>query len=260
VKQETIMRTNTVKQLLREGKPAIGTWLVLPDPYAASFMARVGFDWLTVEMEHSPITLDTAALMFQMIAQAGGVPLVRIPWRTGENIKRVLDCGAWGIVFPMTNSADEAEAAVAAAKYPPRGSRSVGGSLAAMTFGTDNPTYYARANDETMIIIQMEHIQAVEHADEILRVPGIDAIFIGPTDLSASMGKTPSGEVEDPEVQEAIRHVRTVAATHGVASGIHVFSPEAVAQRVQEGFRFVALASDARFMTGGAKAALKRSR
>jgi 4-hydroxy-2-oxoheptanedioate aldolase len=255
-----MMRTNTVKQLLREGKPAIGTWLVLPDPFAAQFMARVGFDWLTVEMEHSPTTLDTAALMFQAIAQAGSVPLVRIPWNTGENVKRVLDLGAWGIVFPMTNSAAEAEAAVAAAKYPPRGLRSVGGSLAAMAFDTDSGTYYARANDETMVIIQMEHIRAVEHADEIMRVPGIDAVFIGPTDLSASMGKKPSGEAEDPEVQEAIRHIRTVAARHGVASGIHVFSPDAVTQRIQEGFRFIALATDARFMTGAAKAALARAR
>lgn len=254
------MRTNTAKQLLREGKPAIGTWLVLPDPFAAQFMARIGFDWLTVEMEHSPITFDTAALMFQMIAQAGGVPLVRIPWNTGENVKRALDLGAWGIVFPMTNSAAEAEAAIAAAKYPPRGTRSVGGSLAAMTFGAESGAYYAAANDETMVIIQMEHIRAVERADEILRVPGIDAVFIGPTDLSASMGKKPSGEAEDREVQEAIQHIRVAAARHGIPSGIHVFTPEAVSQRVQEGFRFIALGTDARFMTGAAKAALARVR
>ena len=254
------MRTNTVKQLLRENKPAIGTWLVLPDPFAAQVMARVGFDWVNVEMEHSPITLETAALMFQMIAQAGSVPLVRVPWNTGENVKRVLDCGAWGIVFPMTNSKAEAEAAVAAAKYPPRGFRSVGGSMQAISFGTDAGTYYARANDETMVIIQIEHIKAVERAEEILSVPGIDAMFIGPTDLSASMGLKPSGDAEDPKVREAIEHARAVAAKCGVASGIHVFSPEAVAQRIKEGFRFIALASDVRFMTGGARAALARAK
>jgi 4-hydroxy-2-oxoheptanedioate aldolase len=198
--------------------------------------------------------------MFQMIAQAGSVPLVRIPWNTGENVKRVLDLGAWGIVFPMTNSAAEAEAAVAAAKYPPRGHRSVGGSLAAMAFGAESAEYYARANDETMVIIQMEHIRAVEHADEILRVPGIDAVFIGPTDLSASMGKTPSGDAADPDVQEAIGHIRRVAAEHKVASGIHVFTPEAVMQRIQEGFRFIALGTDVRFMAGAARAALARVR
>ena len=254
------MRTNTVKQLLRENKPAVGTWLVLPDPFAAQVMARCGFDWLNVEMEHSAITLETAALMFQMIAQSGSVPLVRVPWNTGENVKRVLDCGAWGVVFPMTNSRAEAEAAVAAAKYPPRGTRSVGGSMQAIGFETDAPTYYARANDEIMVIIQIEHIKAVEHADEILSVPGVDAMFIGPTDLSASMGLKPSGQAEDPRVQEAIRHAREAAARHGVASGIHVFSPEAVTQRIQEGFRFIALASDVRFMTGGAKAALAQVR
>ncbi len=254
------MRTNTVKQRLREGKPAVGTWLVLPDPFAAQIMARVGFDWVNVEMEHSPITLETAALMFQMIAQAGSVPLVRVPWNTAENVKRVLDCGAWGVVFPMTNSRAEAEAAVASAKYPPQGIRSVGGSMQAISFGADPGTYYARANDEIMVIIQIEHIKAVEKADEILSVPGIDAMFIGPTDLSASMGLKPSGDAEDPRVQEAIKRAHSAAARHGVASGIHVFSPEAAAQRIREGFRFIALASDARFMTGAAKAALSRIR
>jgi 4-hydroxy-2-oxoheptanedioate aldolase len=115
-----------------------------------------------------------------------------------------------------------------------------------------------RANDEIMVIIQIEHIKAVERAEEILSVPGIDAMFIGPTDLSASMGLKPSGDAEDPRVREAIEHARKAAAKCGVASGIHVFSPEAVAQRIKEGFRFIALASDVRFMTVGAKSALAR--
>lgn len=254
------MRTNSVKRLLREGKPAIGTWLNLPDPFAAQFMARVGFDWLNVEMEHTSTTIDTAALMFQTIAQAGCVPLVRVPWNTGENVKRVLDCGAWGVIFPMQNSAAEAAEAVAATKYPPQGRRSVGGSLHAMSFGADTETYYRCANDEILVVIQIEHIQAVERAEEIVRVPGIDAIFIGPTDLSASMGVKPSGTPEDSRVLEAIAHVRNVALRQGVAPGIHVFSAEAAKQRIAEGFRFIAVNSDVRFMTSGAKSALQQLR
>jgi len=254
------MRTNTVKKQLKEGKPSIGTWLCLPDPFAAQSMARVGFDWLNVELEHYPINIETAALMFHGIAQAGCVPLVRIPWNTAENVKRVLDCGAWGVIFPMQNTVAEVEAAVAATKYPPQGIRSVGGSLQATSFGMDSGTYFQRANDEILVVIQIEHIQAVERADELLAVPGIDAVFIGPADLSASMGLKPGADPEPPRLTEAISHVRATAIKHKVAPGLHVFSPEAVKQRIGEGFRFIALASELRFMTAAAKAALAKVR
>jgi 4-hydroxy-2-oxoheptanedioate aldolase len=251
------MRTNIVKRRLRENQPSVGTWLALPDPFAALYMSRVGFDWLTVEMEHSPTDLGRAALMFQMIAQSGCVPLVRIPHSSAENVKRVLDCGAWGIVFPMQNSRAEVEDAVSWATYPPHGTRGVGGSLQAMSFDTDSSTYQDHARDEILIVVQIEHIKAVEAADEILSVPGIDAAFIGPADLSASMGVKPAGEVQDPRVLEAIDHVRDRAMTHGVAPGIHVFSSETARRRISEGFRFVALGTDVRFMTGAARAALE---
>ncbi|MBI3946889.1 MAG: 2-dehydro-3-deoxyglucarate aldolase [Armatimonadetes bacterium] len=250
------MRTNTVKQLLRQGRPAVGTWLVFPDPFAAQIVARLGFDWVNVEMEHAPTDLETAALMFQAIAAAGSVPLVRVPWNTGENVKRVLDCGAWGVIFPMQNSVAEAEMAVAAVKHPPIGFRSIGGYLHAISFGTDLGTYYERANEETLVVVQAEHIQAVERADEILRVPGIDAVFIGPNDLSASMGLKPSADCSDPRVAEAVEHVRVTALKHGVAPGIHVMNGDDATRRIAEGFRFIALASDQRFMVAGARAEL----
>lgn len=254
------MRINTVKTQLREGHPSIGTWLCLPDPLAAQIMAHAGFDWLNVDMEHYPISIETAALMFQAIAHAGRVPLVRIPWNTGENVKRVLDSGAWGVIFPMQMSAAEVEAAVASTKYPPYGTRSVGGMLAAVSFHTDSKSYFARANEEILVVIQIEHIRAVERADEILRVPGVDAVFIGPSDLTASMGLNPNTDSEHPKVQEAIEHIRITAAKHGVASGIHVFTTESMQRRIEEGFRFIALASDIRFMTGAAKGALAQLR
>src|SRR5438552_9603491 len=162
------MKTNHVRAKLKRGEPSVGTWLTLPDSTAAQLMARVGFDWLTVELEHTPVTFETAARSFAIIAASGVVPLARVPWNHGENIKRVLDTGAWGIVVPMVNSRAEAEAAVAAARYAPLGARSIGGQLHAANFDTDPATYYVRADDEILVVLMAEPVQAVEEADEIL--------------------------------------------------------------------------------------------
>src|SRR5688500_14807371 len=128
------MRNNTVKAALKEGRAQVGTWLSLASPMAARFMARTGFDWLTVDIEHSPVNWETAATMFGAIADAGGVPLARVPFHSLENAKRALDSGAFGIVFPMCCCVEEAEQAVAVCKYPPQGVRSVGGSLHTLNF------------------------------------------------------------------------------------------------------------------------------
>src|SRR5215510_11680844 len=191
------MKTNRVRAKLKQGEPSVGTWLTLPDSIAARLMARVGFDWLTVELEHTPVTFETAATSFAIIAASGVVPLARVPWNTAENIKRVLDTGAWGIVVPMVNSRAEAEAAVAAARYAPLGARSIGGQMHAANFDTDPATYYTRANEEILVVLMIEHIKAIEAADEILSVPGVDVAFIGPNDLHNSMGKKPLFESND---------------------------------------------------------------
>ncbi|MBM3836031.1 MAG: 2-dehydro-3-deoxyglucarate aldolase [Verrucomicrobia bacterium] len=247
------MKKNHVRAKLKRGEASIGTWLTLPDTMSAQLIARAGFDWLTVEMEHTPITIDTAAQSFAIIAATGPAPLARIPWNTGENIKRVLDTGAWGIVVPMVNSRAEAEAAVAAARYAPLGDRSVGGQLHAATFGADPSTYYDRANDEILVVIMAEHIKAIEAADDILSVPGIDAVFIGPNDLHKSMGKKPVFDSDDKEFVDAVKHIRKTAAKYGVAPGIHVIEAATAKRRVEEGFQFIAVASDVGMMMGKAK-------
>src|SRR6476620_9839536 len=156
------MKRNHVRAKLKRGEPAVGTWLTLPDPVSARLMARVGFDWLTVELEHTPVNFETAAQSFTVIAGCGCVPLARVPWNTGENIKRVLDTGAYGVVVPMVNSRAEAEAVVNAARYGPIGQRSVVGQLHATNFDTDPATYYDRANDEILVVVMAEHIKAIE--------------------------------------------------------------------------------------------------
>ena len=161
--------------------------------------------------EHTPTNLETAATIFAILSASGSVPLVRVPWNTGENIKRVLDTGAWGIVVPMVNSRAEAQAAVAAARYAPLGNRSIGGQLHAINFQTDPATYYARANEEILVVLMLEHVKGIEAADEILSVPGIDVVFIGPNDLHHSLGKPPAFESDDPAFTEALAHVLKMA-------------------------------------------------
>ena len=247
------MKTNHVRHKLKRGEPSIGTWLTLPDVFTAQIMSRMGFDWLTLEMEHTPMTLETAAASFSIISNSGVAPLVRVPMNTVENIKRVLDTGAWGIVVPMVNSRAECEAVVEAARYRPIGRRTIGGSLHAANFETDAATYYAKANDEILIVIMAEHVDAIERADEIFSVPGIDAVFIGPNDLHASMGLPPSFDSTNKQYLDAVEHVLKTAKKHNIAPGIHVADAPQAQKRIKEGFHFLALASDAGFMMAKAK-------
>lgn len=247
------MKTNSVKSALKSGQPQLGTWLSLASPMAARFMARTGFHWLTVDVEHSPANWETAAAMFGAIADAGSVPLVRVPSISHENAKRALDSGAYGIVFPMCCTVEEAKLAVAACKYAPEGNRSVGGGLHTLNFGTSPAEYYRRANDEVLVILQAEHVEAVENIDSICSVPGVDAIFIGPNDLLSSMGKTPAMETDDPQFVEALRTIREACVRHGVAPGLHVADAGMAKRRLAEGWRFIAVASELAFMQNGAR-------
>ena len=254
------MRTNHVRERLAAGEPSVGTWLGLPSPEAAEHVATLGFDWLNVDTEHNPIDIRTLSLMLGAIAGSVVAPLVRIPWNTGENIKRVLDAGAWGIVVPMVNSRAEAEAAVAAARYPPRGERSVGGSLTGVRFRAAGGEYLQQADDNILVVLQIEHITGVEHADEILSVPGVDACFIGPNDLAASMGVGVGVPLESdaPRLVEAIGEIRAACVRNGVAPGIHCSGADGVNQRLAEGFQFLAMASEASYLLSGLKGDLSR--
>src|SRR5437762_1834179 len=215
------MKPNLVKRALKAGQPSVGTWLSLGSITAARFMARAGFAWLTVDVEHSLVDWETATHMFGSVADAGCVALARVPANRHDHIKRVLDNGAMGVVVPMVNSRQEAEDAVAACLYPPRGNRSVGGSVHALNFQTTAADYYAHANDELLVVLQCEHIKSVESLDAICGVPGIDAIFVGPNDLAASMrtadGKPPGGAA----TQEAMQHILKTCKKHQVAPGLH---------------------------------------
>jgi 4-hydroxy-2-oxoheptanedioate aldolase len=252
------MRANKVKAALKAGKPSVGTWLSLGSITAARFMARTGLDWLTIDMEHSLVGWETAAHMFAAIAEPGCVALNRVPANRHDHIKRALDNGAQGVVVPMVNSRQEAIDAVAACKYPPTGNRSVGGSVHALNYNANPNDYYAKANDEILVVLQCEHIQSVENADSIFSVPGIDAIFVGPNDLAASMrskdGKGPSGEA----TTQAMKHILETCKKHGVAPGLHCGSAAEARARIDEGWQFIAIASELRMMLNEAGEVVKQ--
>jgi 4-hydroxy-2-oxoheptanedioate aldolase len=186
--------------------------------------------------------------MFASIADAGCTALARVPSNRHDHIKRVLDNGAHGFVVPMVNSREDAERAVSAALYPPAGNRSVGGSVHALNFGGTANEYYARANEELLVVLQCEHIQAVENADKIFSVPGIDVIFVGPNDLAASMrgkdGKPPSAEA----TKQAMKHILETCKKYNVAPGLHCGSAEEANLRIADGWQFVAIGSELRML------------
>ncbi|MDY3558186.1 aldolase/citrate lyase family protein [Gemmata sp. JC673] len=247
------MRTNPVKRLLKAGQPSVGTWLSLGNITAARFLARAGFDWLTVDVEHSLVNVETTTHMIASIADAGCVPLVRVPSNRHDHIKRVLDNGGFGVVVPMVCTRQEAQDAVSACLYPPFGTRSVGGSVHALNFGASPVEYYAKANDEILIVLQCEHIQAVRNFDEVYSVPGVDAVFVGPNDLAASM-RDPTGRPPAADVfQQALADILAGAKRIGVPAGIHTFSIEEAKARIADGWQFVAVNSELKFMADGAK-------
>jgi 4-hydroxy-2-oxoheptanedioate aldolase len=252
------LKKNPVIRALRAGKPQIGTWLSLGSLAAARFMARSGFPWLTVDMEHTHTDIQTAAMMFGAIADAGCVPLARVPAGKHEWIKMVLDCGAMGIVAPMVMDAAEARAIVAATKYAPWGNRSVGGGFHAINYGATAEEYYRHANDEILVVLQTEHIRAVDVADEIYAVPGIDAIFIGPNDLAYSM-RSPEGAMPSKELFDStLARILQAAQRHRVACGLHVLTVDDALRRARQGFQFIAVGSELKFMLEGAANAARQ--
>lgn len=246
------MKSNPVKAALNAGEVQIGTWLSMASPMAARYMARTGFRWLTLDMEHSPANWETAALVFGAIADAGGVPLARVPFNSLENVKRALDAGAYGIVFPMCCNREDVERAVAACKYPPQGVRSVGGGLHTLNFDCTSGEYYANANREILVVVQAEHVDAVENCDAMFSVPGVDAMFVGPNDLLSSMHKVPAMETDDQQFVAALARLRESAVRHGIAPGLHVGTAEQARRRVAEGWKFVAISSELGFMLDAA--------
>lgn len=249
----------SLKEKINNKELTIGSWISLGHSSIAEIMARSGFDWLTVDMEHSAITLSEAQQLIQVIELSGVTPLVRV----GENnpllIKRVMDAGAHGVIVPMVNNASDAMKAVSAVKYPPVGTRGVG-LARAQGYGMDFDRYKKWVNKESVVIVQIEHVDAMENLEEILKVEGVDAGIIGPYDLSASMGYP--GEFNRKDVTEMLERFLDVCGKLKKLAGFHVVAPDPgeLKKKIGEGFKFIAFGLDTLFLATKCKDELSKIR
>lgn len=240
------------KEKLRAGGVALGGWNMIPHPAVAEVMAGTGFDWICVDMEHTAQDIQTLENICRSLKGTNVDLLVRLPACDEVAAKKALDAGANGIIVPNVNTADLARKAVAIAKFPPEGVR--GASLARCTdYGRNFHGYFQGHNDDVLVVIMLEHKDAVTHADAILAVPGIDATFIGPYDLSASMKL--AGQLDHPDVLAAQQVLLEACLRHGVPPGFHIvpIDPPQVARRMEMGFRFLALGLDTGFIIEGCR-------
>ena len=243
------------KQKLKSGETAFGAWNMIPHPAVAEMLAGEDFDWICVDMEHTSHDFQTLENICRAVNKSGKDLLVRLPACDDVVAKKALDLGANGIIVPCVNSPEEARRAVAIAKYPPDGIRGV--SLARCTdFGRNSGGYFKAHNENVLVVIMLEHIDAVKNVAAILSVPGIDAAFIGPYDLSSSMGL--AGQLDHPDVLAAQKTLLDACIAHGVPPGFHIVpnEPPQVAARIKAGFRFIALGLDTGFIIEGSRAML----
>jgi 2-dehydro-3-deoxyglucarate aldolase len=241
------------------GKATIGSWITLGHPAIAEIMAAAGFDWLVVDLEHSTISLEGAGELIRVIDLCGVAPLVRLTSNNPDQIKRVMDAGAHGIVVPMVNSRADAERAVAAVHYAPEGNRGVG-LARAQRYGPGFRDYLEWQKSGPIVIVQIEHRDAVERLDEILAVPGVDGFIVGPYDLSCSLGIP--GQFDRAEFLSAMELIRATAQRLSAVSGLHIVEPdgEQLARTLREGYRFIAYSVDIRLLDVGARQGMQRFR
>lgn len=239
--------------LARGGSPPIGTWVMSASPIVAEAVGTAGFDWGVLDMEHTPMDLMELVHMLQAVGNTKMVPVVRVPWNETVFVKRVLDAGAQTLLFPFVQNADEARRAVAATRYPPEGVRGMAGMSRASRFGT-TPDFLRTANKSVGVVVQLETPESIAQLEQIAAVPGVDALFVGPGDLSGAMGHV--GNLTHPEVMalmtDAARRARAIGMPIGTVGG----TPDVVTRYRAAGYDFVAVASDLGLLMRGAQAAV----
>jgi len=246
------MKPDQFRERLLRGDLLIGTVVTLPCPEVAELLSQVGFDWLWIDTEHGPLDTLEAQRHLQAAAERAAA-VIRVPWADDVWIKKALDTGANGVIVPQVNTAERARRIVAACKYPPEGTRGVGAGRA-HGYGLGFQAYVDSANQKTAVIVQAEHIEAVDNIEDIVKVQGIDAILVGPYDLSASMGKI--GQVQDRKVQQAIEKVRRACLAAGVRLGMFGDNPAALKPWLDRGFSLIAVGTDTMHLISATKAAL----
>jgi 4-hydroxy-2-oxoheptanedioate aldolase len=244
------MRPNRIKQIWRDGKCVTMGWLSVSHGFTAEVMARQGFDALVVDMQHGTTELSNVLPMLQAISQTDTVPVVRVPWNDPAIIMKALDLGAYAIIVPLVNTAEDAAKAVAACRYPPVGMRSSGPVRAVHYGGAD---YVAQANDEIVVMAMIETKEGLANLDAICATPGLDAVYIGPSDLSFALGLDPRGDNPDPIHLATCDQIRDAAHKHGIKACMHCATGTFAAGAVKRGFDLVMITSDINSMVAGAR-------
>lgn len=254
-----MIRANGTLSKLDAGEPALGAWTLAMSPRVAEVLSRTGVDWIGIDAEHTPVAAERVEDVVRAIEGGDATPIVRLPSveaAVAGGAKHALDSGAQGVIVPGVESREDAEAAVRATYVPPEGERGLAGTTRANRYGEAFDAYAGGANDETLLVVQIETPAAVENTDEILGVDGIDVAFIGENDLSSAYGHP--GEKDRAEVKEAVEAVLDAAEAHGVHPGIAGRTPENVTERIERGFRFFLLGADVTFMRNGVAPFLDR--
>ncbi|MCI3952994.1 MAG: 2,4-dihydroxyhept-2-ene,7-dioic acid aldolase [Burkholderiales bacterium] len=250
------MRKNTLKEIWARRGAVLNGWCSIPSSFSAEIMAHQGFDSITIDLQHGLVGYEDAVGMLQAISTTPVVPLTRVPWKDPGLLMKMLDAGSYGVIVPMVNTPEDAEALVRACKYPPRGFRSFG-PIRAKYYGGGathgGGDYHHFADEETLVIPQIETREAIVNLDRILEVPGIAAIYIGPSDLAMALGKEPRKGQNDPEVVAARSTILASARRHGIPAGIHTNSPDVAVEMIGLGFQLTSLQSDDRFLMSRAK-------
>jgi len=248
------MRANKIKQIWGQSKCATLGWLSIAHGFSAEVMARQGFDALCIDLQHGTVEMDHLLPMLQSVSQTDTVPFVRVPWNDPATIMRALDLGAYGIIVPLVNTAEEAARAVAACRYSPVGMRSVGPVRGLQFGGAD---YVAKANDEIIVMAMIETKEGLANLEAICATPGLDAVYIGPADLSLALDLEPQADNTNPLHLKTCDKIRNVAHRHGIKAVMHCASADFAAGAVKRGFDMVMLTSDLACMISGVKQQLQ---
>jgi 4-hydroxy-2-oxoheptanedioate aldolase len=249
---------NKLKTAWKAGNAVVNGWLAITNAFSAEMYSKAGWDSVTVDMQHGVQDYLSCVACFQGMQSSPIVPMVRVPWNEPGIIGKVLDAGAYGVICPMVNTEAEARALVSYSKYPPQGARSNGPVRAAL-YG-DPSGYQKTANDEIVLMPMIETKTAIGNLDAILDVPGIDAIYVGPSDLSFSYGKEPKLDVEDPEILAIYDKLIAATAKRGQAAGIHCGSAAYAKRAIKMGFKLVTVSNEVGLMVNAARAAIKEAR
>jgi 4-hydroxy-2-oxoheptanedioate aldolase len=251
------MKPNNLKKLLAEGKRTVNGWVSIPSSFAAEIYAAQGFESVALDMQHGALDINDVVPLLQAICLSDATPMARVPWNNPADIMRVLDAGAYGIICPMINTKKEAEALVQAGRYAPMGARSIGPFRAAHYAGADYPQH---ANNEILLIAMIETTEAVKNLDEILAVKGLDGVYVGPGDLSISMGHPPTLDPSDKGVLAAIAEIAKKTRAAGKIAGVHTDGAATAAKRYAEGYQFCTLLNDIRVMANAVNAMVKETK